>query len=177
MNIYRDYAPIYRAAGWKGVLPIPFGTKGPPPVGYTGAEGVDPGDETIEMWRKVYPNHAIALRMPLNIIGIDIDHYADKHGYEDLRRWISDHGLSPFLPTWRSSAREAPSGISFYAVTPARRAASLSPSIEIIQHHHRYAVVWPSPHPILKTPYQWYTPTGQVSDCVPSIAPAIWEKG
>jgi Bifunctional DNA primase/polymerase, N-terminal len=53
--------------------------------------------------------------------------------------------------------------------------------IEIIQRHHRYAVVWPSIHPEGRQ-YQWFDADGNVIDGPPRKAdlpelPAMWLEG
>lgn len=167
---YAEAHTIYRAAGWTGPLPLPAGTKWPPPDGFTGWHGTYPSGADSQTWIDDYPEYAntyqLALRMPDDIIGIDVDHYGDKRGGDTLaeaaRRW----GPLPAAP--RSSARTEPlSGIRFYRVPPGTtlRTKIGFPElelggIEIIQKHHRYAVVWPSIHPTTGTPYAWHDTSG-----------------
>lgn len=168
-NTVRPYAnavATYTLAGWPCVLPVPAATKSPPPVGFTGAEGRDTDPLQLVAWAGTHAEHSIALRMPDDVVGIDVDHY-DKGG-------IAKRGgdtlvalelrLGPLPATWRSSARDLPSGIRFYRL-PAARYRTKFVDIEVIQRHHRYAVVWPSPHGETGGTYRWYDPAGiEVTD-------------
>ena len=184
MKPFADSIVDYAQAGWPCVIPVPAQDKHPPPVGYTGADGADTDPLTLVRWAQTHADSSIALRMPDGVIGIDVDHYrkgtVDKRGGDVLaeheRLW------GPLPPTWRSSARELPSGIRFYR-TPARRfATKIGNAIEIIQRHHRYAVVWPSAHHEVGEIYRWYAPDGQPAQGVPKPGelpelPAAWVVG
>lgn len=172
---------IYRRAGWTGPLPLPAGAKWPPPDGFTGWHGAYPSGADSQTWVDDYPEYRdtgqLALRMPDDIVGIDVDHYGDKRGADTLaeaeRRW----GALPDAP--RSSARgSGPSGIRFYRVpagTVLRTRIGFPElglgDIEVIQRHHRYAVVWPSTHPSGER-YRWYETAGPD---VPPIARGLLE--
>jgi hypothetical protein len=152
--LYARAAPIYRNHGWTSALPLPEHAKFPPPEGYTGAAGVDPDDQQIAQWCEKAPDGNIALRLPDGIIGIDIDAYADKHGDASLLALEAVLGALP--ATWKSTSRPlGVSGIRLYRVPPGRYNDKPAPSIEIIQHHHRYVVVMPSVHPEGR-PYVWF---------------------
>lgn len=167
---YADAHTVYRRAGWRGVLPLPAGAKWPPPDGFTGWHGADPSGADSQTWVDDYPEYRdtrqLALRMPVDVIGIDVDHYGDKRGGDTLaeaqRRW----GALPPAPS--SSARgDGVSGIYFYRVPAgtALRTRIAFPDaglgdVEIIQRHHRYAVVWPSVHPTTGDGYLWRRTTG-----------------
>jgi DNA polymerase I-like protein with 3'-5' exonuclease and polymerase domains/phage/plasmid-associated DNA primase len=181
---FADGVADYALAGWPCILPVPGAAKHPPPVGFTGADGRDTTAEDLIAWVGSHAEHSIALRMPEGVIGIDVDHYrkgeVDKRGGDSLaeheRLW------GPLPPTWRSSARDLPSGIRFYRVPPGRYATKLGESIEIIQRHHRYAVVAPSPHHEVGAPYCWYDPSGALTASVPKPdelpeLPAAWVAG
>jgi hypothetical protein len=67
----------------------------------------------------------------------------------------------------------------FFRVPPGRYTANLDTDIEIIQRHHRYAVVAPSIHHEIGAPYQWYDPAGHLSARMPAPGelaelPAVW---
>lgn len=181
---YAATAHLYLAAGWTCVLPVPPGDKHPPPVGFTGAHGVDTSPEQVAAWARERPESAVALRMPDGVIGIDVDEYVTasgvvKHGAATLlgaeARW------GPLPSTWSSTARgPGPSRISFYRVPAGRYITALRPDVEIIQRHHRYAVVWPSPH--AAGTYTWYNPHGAGDSRIPGPAhlaelPAAWVAG
>lgn len=172
---YASAAYAYRDAGWAGVVPLPARQKHPPEKGYTGASGVDPDEEQIDRWIAQDGARNLALRMPDGVIGIDVDAYPRKRGAETLRAALSAWG--PLGPTWRSSSREddGVSGIRFYRVPPGVRLRGVvrvvdgravaddrgdsAADVEIVQRHHRYAVVAPSIHP-RGHPYCWWRPDG-----------------
>lgn len=167
-GVFADSCQLYAQAGWPGVIPVPPDKKFPPPEGFTGDHGryTTPGD--LAGWAADKPGYSVALRMPDGIIGIDVDQYLkagkQKHGAETLAAKVTEWG--PLPPTWSSTARGPgqPSRISFYRVPPGRYAGTIDPDIEIIQRHHRYAVVWPSPHHgdngAVDGTYAWYDPDG-----------------
>lgn len=185
--IFATAAALYHQAGWPAVLPVPVETKSPPPTGFTGAEGADTPAELLTAWAgNGYAGHSVALRMPDGVIGIDVDHYVTasgkvKRGGETLAAAVAKWGELP--ATWRSTARgEGLSGISFFRVPVGRYATVIRPDIEIIQRHHRYAVVWPSPHADAGAVYTWYAPDGRVADRVPGpgefpMLPPAWVAG
>lgn len=180
-------AEAYHRAGWPAVLPVPPETKSPPPTGFTGAEGQDTPAELLAAWAGgAYAHYSVALRMPDGVIGIDVDHYVTaagrvKRGGDTFMAAVRRWGALP--PTWTSTARgEGPSRIAFYRVPLGRYATVLRPDIEIIQRHHRYAVVWPSPHSETGGTYQWYSPSGSTTEHIPGPAdlpelPASWVAG
>jgi phage/plasmid-associated DNA primase len=184
---FADAVADYALAGWPCILPVPSAAKSPPPGGYTGADGRDTAAEDLIAWVGTHAEYSIAVRMPDDVIGIDVDHYrkgeVDKRGGDSLAEHQAKWG--PLPPTWRSSARDLPSGILFYRVPAGLRfATKLGESIEIIQRHHRYAVVWPSPHPGVgpAARYRWYEPSGAISDTVPKPVelpelPEAWVAG
>lgn len=186
---YADHVLAYAEAGWPCILPVPPATKTPPPVGFTGAEGRDTDPLTLVQLAGDMPHHSIALRMPDGVIGIDVDQYVkhgtQKHGAETLAAFVERWG--PLPATWTSTAREpdGPSRIHLFRVPAQRYGTKLGTGatgdIEIIQRHHRYAVVWPSPHESGGI-YTWYAPTGRPSARPPrpqelAELPAAWVEG
>lgn len=192
---FADHVAAYAQAGWPCILPVPPATKTPPPVGFTGAEGRDTEPMDLVRWAGTHAEHSIALRMPMGadggVIGIDVDAYTKgevvKHGDVTFAAHLQLWGALP--ATWISTARgmdgAIPSGIRFYRV-PAGRYATLLRSVhadgsttadvEIIQRHHRYAVVWPSPHPGAGPDafYRWYDPNGVVVEAPPKPDELPW---
>ncbi|WP_167465807.1 bifunctional DNA primase/polymerase [Nocardia brasiliensis] len=172
-------------AGWHGVLPLPPGKKASPPEGYTGYSGAYPKYPDVYSWTEQHADGNIALRMPDDVIGIDVDAYGTKTGGATYSHAVRDWGVLP--RTWMSTARtDGISGIRFYRVPPGTRlvtqitfpAANLA-HIEIIQWFHRYAVVSPSIHPDTGKPYRWCDPDGFWADEPPSVdefpaLPARW---
>lgn len=164
---YAAAADIYWRAGWRGILPLPANKKHDPPKGYTGASGADPYYPEVWEWINGPAGAGnIALRMPSNVIGIDVDDYGDKRGGDTLALAEAAHGALP--STWRSTSRDdGVSGIRLYRIPEGLAwPCEVGASIELIQTRHRYCVVWPSIHPEGRT-YRWISPDGLVSTAVP----------
>lgn len=196
---FADSVVGYAQAGWPCILPVPVAEKSPPPVGFTGADGADTDPATLVRWATSHGDWSVALRMPDGVIGIDVDHYdkvstlpdgtiktVEKRGGD----WLAKHEekWGPLPATWTSTARGGPDGpgrsrIMFFRVPPGRYVTKLGGAIEIIQRHHRYAVVAPSTNPDAgDAPYDWYDPQGQGTHAVPKPdefpwAPEAWVAG
>jgi P4 family phage/plasmid primase-like protien len=172
-------------------LPLPPREKFPPPYGWTGGgkenSGKTPARGVCEGWRKngYGPHKAgnIAIRLPKNVIGIDVDMYDGKLGRDTLAEAEERWGKLP--STWVSTSRADGSGIRFFRVPEGLAWASRigdEYGIEIVRWDHRYAVVWPSVHPSGAT-YQWLNPAGEVAeDWIPSVdefsdLPEGWVEG
>lgn len=98
----------------------------------------------------------IALR-PNGWLGIDVDHYDDKRGYDELAALEEKLGPLPATITSTARGQDSPSRIYFFAAPNDRTYRSrLGDSIEIVQRTHRFALVSPSWHPKLGTQYEWY---------------------
>lgn len=160
---YGDAAPIYAEQGWNSSFPLPHGQKYPPPDGTTGNHpDIDEG--LIETWIEERADENIGLRMPrfrlddnpVEVIGIDVDQYKSKHGWESLLHLAERFG--PLPATYKSSrhAPENPSGIYFFLVPAGKKwQGKAGADIEIIQRTHRYAVAAPSEYE--DTTYAWYS--------------------
>lgn len=163
-------ARIYRAAGWRGVLPLPPRTKFPPPKGFTGHDGVWPDDDQVKAWVESQSADAnLMLRVDYGVIGIDVDDYDLKTGGQTLKEAESRWG--PLPPTHRSTARreDIVSGIRLFRVPEGvlfRGVITFADldigDIEIVQPHHRYIVAWPSINPKTSQRYRWYGPDGSL---------------
>lgn len=169
---YRDAAPTYRAGGWVGVLPTPYRTKRLQARGWTGHAGAWPSYADVQAWvDSDSPDEGggnIALRLPPDIIGIDVDAYGDKAGATTLAEATGRWGALP--DTWTSTARDdGVSGIRLYRVPEGLRwPGQVGPGIETIHTGHRYAMVWPSVHPEGRV-YRWYRPDGIASTVPPRV--------
>ncbi|MGN6413471.1 bifunctional DNA primase/polymerase [Flexivirga sp.] len=165
---YARAAPLYRAAGWPGVLPLPYGAKTPVPKGFTGTAGVDPSGADVAAWCEDQPSANLALRMPADVLGVDVDHHDDKRGGDTLADLERELGALP--PTWRSTSRGAGvAGIRLYRVPEGLRwPGVLGKDIDTVRREHRYVVAWPSVHPEGGA-YQWISPDGNVSDGLPGV--------
>jgi putative DNA primase/helicase len=135
-----------------GKLP---GEKWPPPRHVTGHGASDPSAADIEAWLETHGELNIGVRAPIGVLGLDVDAYEKngktKGGGEALAALVAQHG--PLPETWVSGARPAPSGIYWYRVPteldglPINWPGEAAKGIELIQHGHRYGLVWPSTNP------------------------------
>lgn len=98
-----------------------------------------------------------------------MDHYGEKVGHDELTAFEDKLGALPATITSTARGHDSPSRIHFYRVPPGVTFKSrLSPSIEIIQRNHRFALVSPSYHPHLGTPYEWFDYEGKALWGLPS---------
>lgn len=155
---YAIAAPAYWRLGWSP-LPLPAGQKTPVPKGYTGATGATASYPDVQAWTETHGAGNLALRLPPDILGIDVDSYDSKPGGLVLAALEDKLGALP--ATWRTTSRDdGTSGIRLYRVPVGLRwPGTLGPGIDTIRHDHRYAVAWPSIHPNGGT-YRWITPAG-----------------
>lgn len=169
---YGRASTIYRRAGWDGVLPLERGKKWPPPEGYTGYEGGWPSGTQIFDWVNNYARGGVALRLPRGVAGLDVDVYGSKRG--DLTLASLEERYGPLPDTWSSTSRgDGPSRIYLYRCPETLELPGApGPSIEFIQYHHRYCVVWPSV--VEGRTYEWYDPAGNVSGRPPKISELAW---
>lgn len=164
---YADALDAYLAAGWVGVIPLGMpgqrAVKSPVPKGFTGRAAAVPDDAQLEAWRHDYAENNIAIHLPPGIIGIDIDHYGDKHGGDVIDALEAEHGELP--ASWSCTSRdpESPSGIYLYRTPEVEFISKLTGGVEIIQAKHRYVAAWPSIHPDTGKTYRWYAPDGKAS--------------
>lgn len=168
----------YFEAGWRGILPLPAGGKYPPPAETTGATGHDTSYADVVAWIEDRPESNIGLRLPDGVIGIDVDAYGDKPGGETFQALQDTLGVLPKTLAATSRDDEV-SGIRLFAVPLGTRCIPALPGIDIIQRHHRYAVVAPSVHPSGGI-YEWRdSHTMAVVEGIPKVAdlpelPAAW---
>ena len=183
---YRDAAPVYRDAGWSGVIPLPYASKRLELKGWTGHGGAWPSFADVQAWcDSDAPDEGggnIALRLPADVIGIDVDAYSGKKGGDTFAKAVAKWGELP--ATWISTARDdGVSGIRLFRIPDGLRwPGELGPHVEIIQVGHRYLVVWPSVHPDTGGRYRWIRPDGLTStvppgpDDLPEL-PEAWVAG
>ena len=149
----QSIARIYLERGWHP-LPIPANAKKNPPSGLTGNNGADITADAIADYDWT---GNIAVRMPPGVVGVDVDQYADKQGYDTLTSRWRHFPLDAPLSTSRGF--DGPSGIRFYALPPGwsnyTLKQELCEGVEIIQRTHRYALVAPSR--VEDRLYEWST--------------------
>lgn len=174
---YAAAARVYRELGWQGVLPCDHPGIGMPPPGFTGGKLkpnwlVYPTDEQVEQWITTLGDASVGLRLPDDVVVIDVDSYEGKDGDETLALQETRYGLLP--ATWTSTSR-GPSSTArkrFYRVP--RYTASYGwrepgAGLELLHHGHRWARVWPSINHRTGEVERWYRPDGEVSDVPPSV--------
>lgn len=156
---WHSFAPLYYKAGWIP-LPLPARKKASPPTGSTGKYPM-PDAKMLKTWFTEYnPRGNIAIRVPDDVIGIDVDAYDKKVGARSLG--VLEEELGALPATWTLTARaDGVSGIRFFRVPPGLHwAGEPIDDVQIVQFHHRYAVAYPSVHPDTKKVYRWYPPGG-----------------
>lgn len=164
---YTEAAGVYWAAGWRGVLPLPPRKKASPPPGYTGHGA--PYLSYPDLFALTEgPEGAgnVALRLPLGVLGVDVDAYDGKPGAVTLAALETEHG--PLPATWTSTSRtDGVSGIRLFRVPEGVNWVGALPGIETIHAGHRYLVAAPSVHPDERL-YRWLAPDGTDADRVPA---------
>lgn len=178
---YADGALLYFSRGWTDVFPVgsdrtPL-AKAPVPEGVTGYDAGPVGWERIKRGTTTRAGRRnLGIRMPRQVIGIDVDDYADHDGGATLAR--AEAVLGPLPATYRNSARGfGNSGHRYYrtgmgrVVIPGAEellGKAYGSGIEILHYGRRYAVVWPSRNPDKgMAEYRWYGPDGRLLDGPP----------
>ena len=169
-----QYADLNFGNGWTGPIPIGKEHEGRYKLPWTGSRhGWNGTDTPPHEWeqlaadadllrRRVSGVLALGERLPLGVLGIDVDAYDGKKGGQTLAQWASDFG--PLPATFRITARtDGVSGIRLYRVPndyyPRETPGS---GVEFLDHHHRYMAAPPSWHHTGNR-YRLYRPNGQVS--------------
>ena len=158
---YAAAAPLYRAAGWMQVIPLPEGRK---PV----------TDEQMQLWSQSDPTANTGIVIPEGVLVLDIDaeqgHRVKADGAKGISELSQELGALP--ATWSSTAHgiDSPARHLFYKVPEglAWKGGAIE-GVDILQPGHRYSVVWPSIHPSGEM-YCWYTPSGRVASTLPHIS-------
>ena len=171
---YTAAAPMYRAAGWMQVIPLPEGRKTPPPAGFTGRSRKPVTDEQIQLWSQANPNANTGIVIPEGVLVLDIDaaqgHQVKADGAKGISELSQELGALP--ATWSSTAHgiDSPARHLFYKVPEglAWKGGAIE-GVDILQPGHRYSVVWPSIHPSGEM-YCWYTPSGAFASTLPHIS-------
>jgi P4 family phage/plasmid primase-like protien len=168
-------AQAYVAGGWSPI-PLPARAKSDPPAGLTGWRGRYLTDADLGSYDW---SGNIALRLPPEVVGVDVDAYAGG----DVSLKELEQRFGPLPETVMSTSRTDGSGIRLFQV-PAGTTLHDKPAegIEMIQAHHRYVVCAPSIHPEGR-PYQWIDEaSGEVLDTLPfpgemPALPWAWVEG
>lgn len=171
---YTAAAPLYRAAGWMQVIPLPEGRKTPPPSGFTGRSRKPVTDEQVQVWSQATPDANTGIVIPEGVLVLDIDaaqgHQVKADGAKGISELSQELGMLP--ATWSSTAHgiDSPARHLFYKVPEgfAWKGGAIE-GVDILQPGHRYSVVWPSIHPSGEM-YCWYTPSGSTTSQIPHIS-------
>lgn len=171
---YAAAAPLYRAAGWMQVIPLPEGRKTPPPAGFTGRSRKPVTDEQMQLWSQSDPTANTGIVIPEGVLVLDIDaeqgHQVKADGAKGISELSQELGMLP--ATWSSTAHgiDSPARHLFYKVPEglAWKGGAIE-GVDILQPGHRYSVVWPSIHPSGEM-YCWYTPSGSTTSQIPHIS-------
>ncbi|MEH3076197.1 MAG: bifunctional DNA primase/polymerase [Quadrisphaera sp.] len=163
-SVYATAAQALLNSGLGSPLPLPAGQKFPPPKGWTGAEARAASGADVAEWVQAHPHGNVALRLADGVVGIDVDGYSGKAGAATSRQ--AQAALGDLPATFMSTSRDdGVSAIRFYRVPPGTvlvgqlATAGFGRDVEVIQRHHRYAVVAPSRHPAGGI-YRWLGPDG-----------------
>lgn len=171
---YAAAAPLYRAAGWMQVIPLPEGRKTPPPAGFTGRSRKPVTDEQMQLWSQSDPTANTGIVIPEGVLVLDIDaeqgHQVKADGAKGISELSQELGALP--ATWSSTSHgiDSPARHLFYKVPEglAWKGGAIE-GVDILQPGHRYSVVWPSIHPSGEM-YCWYTPSGSTTSQIPHIS-------
>lgn len=158
-----ERAVAYASAGWSPI-PLPARAKKWPPDGFTGYDGRYPDDHQIAAWIAERGAGNVALRLPPDVVGVDVDVYLG--GDVGLAELEEKYGVLP--PTVLSTSRIDGSGIRLFR-RPVGWLLATDPAkgIDMVQAHHRYVVAAPSLHPEGRE-YHWIDgETGEVLDVPP----------
>ena len=178
---YAEHALQIFNAGYSP-LPLTPGTKeGNLPPGFTGYDGVMAGGANVYTWIEDRPEDNVAARLPINVIGIDVDAYGDKIGAQTLEDKCQANGQLP--RTWRVSSRfgdgyDGVSGILLFQIPTEladkahnRNAGWITgwDNVDLIRFAHRYFVAPGSIHK-RGTKYQVLDETtGEYSEQLPDV--------
>lgn len=173
-----SYSESWETYHQLGYMPFPIIGKDRLPTGITGRKPDITADQ-MHRWARSsqWRDANIALRLAGGV-GIDVDDYVKgdkrKTGAADLEKLLEQFG--PLPPTVLSTSRgtSTPSGIRLYrledpTVELKGKPAGRQGDIEIIQRHHRYAVVGRSVHPDTGKQYRWYDANRNEIDYPPPL--------
>ncbi|GAA2648544.1 bifunctional DNA primase/polymerase [Paractinoplanes durhamensis] len=176
-------------SGYQRSLPAPYWAGSAEVEEWISSEWVHPGAGIR------FRDAGVALRLPKDVIVLDVDQYGDKQGARTLAALQNKWGALD--RTWISTARPAPSGGRLYRLSPehaefAERMVNpkfsvagggVIAAVDVLRWCHRYLTVWPTWHGGVGARYQWYYPDGTLSteelpipDDLPYL-PVAWVKG
>ncbi|MFA7265189.1 MAG: bifunctional DNA primase/polymerase [Candidatus Nanopelagicales bacterium] len=151
VNVARPYAAGAIALwnqGW-APIPLPEQAKRMELRGWTGRDGATPTLDNIIDWVRTNAAGNIAIRLPRNVVGIDVDAYGNKVGAVTFLGLIAD--LGPLPATTKITSRDDDySGIRLYRLPDGVDESQFRGGwacVDVIRFGHRYVVAPPSIHP------------------------------
>lgn len=162
---FLEAAADYLAVGWSP-LPVIGTDKARVPPGFTGYKGRTATAADVAKWCEQYADRNLAVRLPRDVVCLDVDDYDGKPGGASLEALEAE--LGPLPPTAVATARALPSGKRLYRVPVGSRfRGTAGPGVDIVAWHCRYVVAWPSVHHT-GAPVQWIDEaSGEVLDTIP----------
>lgn len=191
-SLFDSVAPMWLAAGFSP-FPLPVGKKFPPPAGFTGKKGrwitqqlldnpLDAdGDGNYTGFHSLDPDvvdaRNLGIRMPYNVVSIDIDNSDGKVGLATIASLENE--LDSQLPdTYQSTARWGTgSGNHLFRIPDSmvlgddgntREYHDVGLHVELVHWGHRYLMTYPSIHPSAG-PVKLYDPDGNQIFTPPSV--------
>jgi AAA domain/Bifunctional DNA primase/polymerase, N-terminal len=157
----RPYGIAAQAYHKLGFAPLPLNPKTKQPLAnsFHGRSQKWPTDLEVQEMRKRHGDANIAIVLPEDVIGLDIDAYDGKGGSETFVSLEDKLGVLP--KTVKSTARDdGISGIRLFRVPEAYKDAEwpshAGPGIDVISWYQRYVACWPSWHTGVNAMYRWY---------------------
>lgn len=163
---YKTYAIQYYE---RGQQPVPANGKTLLARDVTGWNGRDISRADIQYFSEEHPSANVALRLPSDILGIDVDNYDGKVGAQTIAEL--EARLGPLPPTISSTSRDdGVSRIRLFRIPTGKRRWKNLQDVEMIHYGHRYVVVYPSVHPVTGKQYRWYDKDGNLLDGLPDFS-------
>lgn len=169
---YPEVAHALFAAGYSP-LPLPERAKDPVPVGWTGHDAPMASYADVQAWSDDSRNARAntAARLPVNVIGLDVDAHDGKPGWETWTSLVDRLGAPP--ATWVVTSRDdGQSGHRLYrlpeGVDQSQFAGGL-PGVDVLRHGHRYVVAPGSVHPEGMVYRCYREDTGELLDGLPPV--------
>lgn len=134
--------------GW-APIPLPPQAKRMKLIGWTGTDGAMPDQMQVATWLTTHAHGNIAIRLPKNVVGIDVDAYGSKIGADTFIELQEQLGALPL--TYKITSRDDEhSGIRLFRLPDGADETQFRggwPNVDVIRHSHRYVVAPPSIHP------------------------------
>lgn len=171
---YASAADAYFAAGFS---PLPAHNKTLLVTGVSGYAGMAT-IEQIRRWVDEYASNNIVLRLPKDVVALDVDAYKG-----DLERLaLLEQALGKLPTSWNADSRGGAGGKVLYRVNlPEAKWKSAIGGITTVQHTHRYVLAPPSVNAEVGHQVEWYDGLGgaQIPDEIPTVAelptlPEVW---